>query len=69
MESINLCTFPFLRFDRYVTHLQSSWRTAQLSAVEAIEGGEVEPDDDASLYRLFGVSLFAGMRFRKKVRT
>ena len=26
----------------------------------------MEPDNDASLYRLFGFSLFAGMRFRKK---
>ena len=51
-------------FISQVTHLQSTWRTVQLSAVD--ESDEVVSDDDASLYRLFGFSLFVGMRFRKK---
>lgn len=36
----------------------------QLNAIE--ETIEVESDDDASLYRLFGFALFVGMHFRKK---
>ena len=51
-------------FYEQVTWLQSTWRTVQLSAVS--ESDEVESDDDASLYRLFGFSLFVGMQFRKK---
>jgi len=42
--------------------VQASWRTVQCQAVEMTP----EPDDDASLYRLFGFSLFAGINFRKK---
>ena len=42
--------------------LQLSWRTVQCQAVEMTP----EPDDDVSLYRLFGFSLFAGISFRKK---
>ena len=42
--------------------MQASWRTVQCQAVEMAP----EPDDDASLYRLFGFSLFAGINFRKK---
>ena len=51
-------------FYEQVTWLQSTWRTVQLSAIS--ESDEVESDDDASLYCLFGYSLFVGMQFRKK---
>ncbi len=45
-----------------VKQLQASWRTVQCQAVEMTP----EADDDVSLYRLFGFSLFAGIKFRKK---
>ncbi len=38
------------------------WRTTQLQCVET----QIEPDDDTSLYRLFGFSLFVSIRFRKR---
>lgn len=53
-------TLPSFGWD----HLQSGW---QLNTTKTIEGGEEEPDDDASLYRLFGFSLFAGVCFTKKM--
>lgn len=46
-----------------VQQLQASWITVQCQAVEK----PPEPDDDTSLYRLFGFSLFAGISFRKRV--
>lgn len=45
-----------------VKQVQESWRTVQCQAVDM----NPEPCDDVSLYRLFGFSLFAGIRFRKK---
>ncbi len=45
-----------------VSLLQDSWRTIQLQAVDELP----QPDDDVSLYRLFGFSLFAGISFRKR---
>ena len=46
--------------------IQSIWRNAQINAVNG-SIDEVQPDDDASLYRLFGFSLFVAIRFRRKV--
>lgn len=43
--------------------LQGSWRTAHLQAVDH----SLEPDDDISLYRLFGFALFVSIRYRKRV--
>ena len=43
--------------------LQGSWRTTQLQAVDVA----IEPDDDVSLYRLFGFSLFVSIQFREKM--
>ena len=37
--------------------LHDSWRNTQLNAVSS----EIKADDDASLYRLFGYSLFAAI--------
>ena len=41
------------------------WRTSHLEAVR--EETDTEPDDDTSLYRLFGFALYAGISARKKV--
>ena len=41
------------------------WRTTQLNAVD--KESEAESDDDTSLYRLFGFSLYVGIKFRKKL--
>lgn len=41
------------------------WRTVQLEAVR--ENDDIEPDDDTSLYRLFGFGLHASIRLRKRV--
>lgn len=46
--------------------MQSSWRTAQLGAIDTGTGGAVESDDDGSLYRLFGFSLFVAMQHKKR---
>ena len=56
-------TVTVLSFLQQVVQLQAAWRTVQCQAVEMIP----EPDDDTSLYRLFGFSLFAAIRFRKTV--
>ena len=53
-------TVTALSFLQQVVQLQAAWRTVQCQAVEMIP----EPDDDTSLYRLFGFSLFAAIRFR-----
>ena len=49
-----------------VALLQSAWRTSHLEAVRESDD-DIEPDDDMSIYRLFGFALFAGIRYRKKV--
>lgn len=41
------------------------WRTTHLEAVR--EDMDTEPDDDTSLYRLFGFALFVGISSRKKI--
>lgn len=41
------------------------WRTTHIQAVR--EDTDSEPDDDTSLYRLFGFALFVGINSRKKV--
>ena len=42
----------------------TTWITTQLNVVDMER--ITEPDDDASLYRLFGFSLFIAINFRKK---
>ena len=49
-----------------VTLLQSMWATAQSQVVT--EERNPQADDDTSLYRLFGFSLFVSIRFRKRVQ-
>ena len=46
--------------------MQCSWRKSHIEAVRR-ESDTVEPDDDVSLYRLFGFALFAGIRARKSI--
>ena len=41
------------------------WRTTHLEAVR--EDTDTEPDDDTSLYRLFGFALLVGISSRKKI--
>ena len=48
-----------------VTLLQSMWATAQTQVV--MTASTPQADDDKSLYRLFGFSLFVRIRFRKRV--
>lgn len=55
-----LFTVPFLL---QAEGLQARWRTVQSQVLDTTP----EPDDDVSLYRLFGFSLFAGISFRKRV--
>ncbi len=40
------------------------WRTTRLQCVETVD--PAAPDDDTSLYRLFGFSIFVSIRFRKR---
>ena len=49
-----------------VALLQSMWATAQSQVVT--EERNPHADDDTSLYRLFGFSLFVSIRFRKRVQ-
>ena len=41
------------------------WRTAHLEAI--LEDTDTEPDDDTSLYRLFGFALYVGISSRNKI--
>jgi hypothetical protein len=41
------------------------YRTNHLQAIR--EDTDTEPDDDTSLYRLFGFALFVGINSRKKM--
>lgn len=67
------CLFSGLRFfKRFVSHdymqvtlLQSMWATAQTQVV--MTESNPHANDDTSLYRPFGFSLFVSIRFRKRI--
>ena len=48
--------------------MQSTWKTVHLVGTQQdADATTTEPDDDTSLYRLFGFALFAGIHGRKKI--
>lgn len=51
-----------IHYSLQATQVQASWKNVPCQAVDMAP----EADDDVSLYRLFGFSLFTGISFRKK---
>lgn len=70
ISSIGCGCYSF--FQKQVLHLIKHWSSVHLNYQEQLQPGipsSCTPDDDIALYRLWGFSLFASIRFRKSALT
>ena len=69
MSFIGAACYAF--FQKQVSYLIQHWSSVQLKYQELLAGSPspVKADDDIALYRLWGFSLFASIRFRKSALT